>query len=360
MSDSLRRTSPSVIERLNDAPQDFEFNQALKILEHEASDSDSAQQQSLLGGFNHPANEKLRLQNDHSLAFPAGDIAKIEQDKNQRWKLRNRLFSLTGAQGVMPYTFTESIQARQKQKDGNLADFLNVFSHRASSLFYKASCKYRAERQYEGGKLGGDDTLSLMLEALTGIATPNLKQNLGLDADTMLFYAGIFSQSVRTASGLKHLLAEHFAVDIGIEQFQGQWQEVVDSGRSRLPSRLQPKGQNVCLGRNTMLGERGWVAQDKVSIVVRPRAAEVENFSPGSDSVAAMHELIKLYLGFEADFELCVEIPPDAKQQSAALGTADSGKLSWNSWLGQRSPEQQTSPKARRVSVSPPSSQRTL
>jgi type VI secretion system protein ImpH len=83
-----------------------------------------------------------------------------------------------------------------------------------------------------------------------------------------------------------------------------------------------------------VLGGRVWDRQSKVRLRVGPVGlAAYEAFLPGTDRLAALVDWVRLYLGFELDWDLCLvltreEVPP------LALGRG--GRLGWTAWLGRR------------------------
>ena len=113
-----------------------------------------------------------------------------------------------------------------------------------------------------------------------GLSTPHLEKTR-LNSLLFLRYAGFFTQRVRTAVGLKNMIAAYFGVPVQVEEFVGQWQDLIDDVRSRLPDISNRKGQNACLGRSALIGSKAWFAQGKVRIVLGPlNKQEFYQFAP--------------------------------------------------------------------------------
>ena len=82
-----------------------------------------------------PFQEPFRLGQVAQLAFAPREIARIRETEG---KLEVDLFSLGiwGPQGAMPLHFSEQAYAWSEHQDRTLTNFVNIFHHRALSLFY--------------------------------------------------------------------------------------------------------------------------------------------------------------------------------------------------------------------------------
>ncbi len=345
-----RRKNSSVVIRLADNPQQTSFIQTMRIIERAVAlshtdDYDRKQDiRNSVGRFSPPANECIRFKNNQSLSFPNSEIVSIkppkDNDSNQ-WRVETSFLGLTGSHGVMPYSFTETLLNRLKLKDPSLAEFFDLFNHRIISLFYQASIKYNHALSFERKKLPSrgnfthnNDSITEVLRAITGIATKGLDSQLSIPAESLLYYSGLLSQSVRTASGLKRLLTSYFNVPIQLKEFEGCWQDVMDDYRSRLPDISNKKGQNVCLGKSIMLGKRGWVAQEKIKITIGPLNAEqFIQFAPGGSALKAMNDLILFYIGVDNDFEFTILVNRNATPDKVQLSKKSQPIIGWNTWL---------------------------
>lgn len=345
-----RRKNTSVITRLTDNPQCTSFIQAVRIIERVAAlaYSDNVARQNnashSVGRFSPPINECIRFKNNQSLSFPNSEIISVRPPQDgeiKQWRIETSFLGLTGSHGVMPYSFTEMLLQRLKLKDPSLAEFFDLFNHRTLSLFYQASIKYKHALSFErkrlssrGSFIHSHDSVTEILRAITGIATKGLDSQLSIPSESLLFYSGLFSQSVRTASGLKQLLASYFDVPIKLNEFEGRWQEVMDDYRSRLPDIANPEGHNVCLGRSTMLGKRGWVAQEKVKVIIGPLDAEqFRRFAPGGSTLKAMNELVRFYIGIDNDFDFNILVKRNATPDRVKLNKGQQPIIGWNTWL---------------------------
>lgn len=351
MSTPRRRTRSSVVERLVAQPGDFSFVQAVRLLERAAVFASENQTQDVSQQANHPvarfsppSREAIRFTTDPSLNFPSTEIEKVEgpgfsKKESDQWEIMVDFFGLTGAMGVMPFHYTELILQRLKQRDKSLSEFLNLFNHRSTSLFFQASSKYRLALEYERSKLheksktlSNNHTQALL--SLLGIGTRGLQNRQSIRDETLIYFSGLMSQQVKTAAGLEQMVNFYFGVPVQLEGFVGQWQELIDDVRTRLPWKGNRKGQNVCLGRSAMLGGKGWFSQAKSRIKVGPLGKEqFEKFAPGTGALRALNELVSSYMGPENSFDFVIEVQRDDVPNKIELKQDNPPQLAWNAWL---------------------------
>lgn len=346
MSTQKRRKSLSLIEELLAAPEEYSFVQAARLIQQAAllADAGSNTATNFVAGFTPPAKEAIRFSTKQGLLFPTSEIASIKAKTNAMGTHQHQVdvnfMGLTGSLGVLPYHYTEMLLKRLKLKDESMQRFFDLFNHRTISLFYQASTKYSLPIQYEKSHLGqkkGRDNHTQALLSLIGLGTPHLTNRLLTKDESLLQYCGHLSQQLKSASSLSKMLQQHFSVPIKIKEFVGEWLELIDDVRSRLPSAKMPLGQNNCLGKSAMLGRKGWFAQGKVSIVIGPlNNDQLHNFSPGTTTLSAMNELVKLYLGSEYDYDFKILIKKSTVPSKVALSSSNRPSIGWNTWLSSK------------------------
>lgn len=350
MSSASRRKNTSVISRLTEAPYEFPFLQAVRLLERSAvlGEKDNSKEKNTFNKqpvalFIPPNIEAVRFRANHALSFSSSEISKIKNHKNSKnnknWEMTVNFMGLTGAQGVMPYHYTEMVTQRLKMKDESLSRFLDLFNHRTISLFYQASSKYNLPIEYERKKLNPpktknrDDHTQALL-SLIGLGTKNLNDRLYIRDESLFYYSGLLSQQVKTTTGLKQILRNYFNIPVEINEFIGQWQELIEDVRTRLPGRENSNGQNNCLGRSVMLGRKGWFAQGKINIVLGPLDKnQLTIFSPGTKSLKALNEIVKIYIGMEYDFDFIIKAKRSDLPEKIQLGGKEKPVMGWNTWL---------------------------
>jgi type VI secretion system protein ImpH len=123
-------------ELLEDA-NSFEFFQAVSLLQRLRANMRP------VGHFSSPENEVVRFRINQRLGFPASQIQKLEVKGDAPAEMMVNFMGLTGPLGILPYTYSELILERARAKDYSLAAFLDIFNHRAISLFYRAWQKSR-------------------------------------------------------------------------------------------------------------------------------------------------------------------------------------------------------------------------
>ena len=343
MSTKSWRKNTAVIDNLTEHPYQFSFKQAVRVLERSNHYNNQVDNTPLhaVGKFMPPASECIRFSSHQSFSFAAGDIASIKYNKKQQqvtkqWLMDVNFIGLTGTHGVLPYHYTETVLKRLKLKDDSMKAFFDVFNHRTTSLFFRSSVKYNVPLEYERSRLKNHeskDNFTKMLLSIVGLGTANLNERLYTKDESLLYYAGLLQSSVRSASGLKQILESHFSLPVEIKEFIGQWQDLIDDVRSRFSTATTP-AQNNQLGRNVMIGKKGWFVQGKVNIILGPLSPlQLKQFTPESPHLKALDELVRLYLGFEHDYSFTLRIH---KKDIPKCSMGNQAILGWTSWLSSK------------------------
>jgi type VI secretion system protein ImpH len=358
MSTASWRKSPSVIEQLTKNPAGYQFLQAVRLLQQadharlqSTGSKTTPQKAQEIAQYAPSSKEFIRFRTNQQLAFAPSEVTAIsghsatdQESALKQWQMTVAFMGLTGTTGVLPYHYTETVLLQLKNKNPSLLEFLELFNHRTVSLFYRASTKYRLPIQYEKGKLGvlknNKDDFTQSLLSISGLGTSHLTSQLLTNDEALLRYSGLLSQSVRTSSGLRRMLGEHFGYPVSIDEFQGQWQELLPDLRSRLTSKQYPKGCNACLGKDAKLGSKGWFMQGKVIINIGPLdTTQFNTLAPGSKKLAALKQLVRFYIGIEQDFEINITLRRSDLTRKLVCDKQNRPVLGWNSWFGNKQAE---------------------
>lgn len=358
MAREKRSSRPAVSEQLRDAPQRFEFFQAVRLLENLA-----AQEGRLaVGEDGPPRNEVARFRSSVTSAFPAAEVDSLKtpsrpakgepqpagNDSLFPCELTVNLMGLVGPQGTLPTHYTHLVVSRlhPRHKDETLRQFLDLFHHRSISLFFRAWQKHNLPANYEGARhwkrTDSENLFTFLLECLTGLGTKGLRERPACTTDAVLGYAGHFAHSPRNAVSLERLLTDWLQWPVDVQQFSGRWLPLPTASQSAFPSSQRPKGQNLGLGVTTIIGSRVWEAQGKFRVAMGPLSYEqFAQIMPNGPRFLPLCDMIRLYAGIELDFDLQPFLDP-ADVPPCLLDSNSPGAqpmLGWNTWLGSRAPE---------------------
>ncbi len=342
MSTTIRQKSPSVTQNLIQKTQNYSFVQTVRLLERSCafkSQSSLQQPYNVVAKFSPPETEIIRFHSNQKLEFFSADLSSIYKNTgNSQWNIPVNMMGLTGAAGVMPYHYTELILQRLKLKDTSLRDFFDLFNHRTVSLYFQACVKYHLPIEYERKRINTEkpenDLYTNALLSIMGLGTKHLRNRLYTDDESLIYYSGLFSQQVKTASGLKQILQRHFSIPVQIEEFIGQWQDLIDDVRTRITSRTLPTGQNASLSRSAILGKKAWYAQGKIHIVLGPLDNDtIKHYSPGTKTLKALNEIVRLYVGIECNYDFIIQVKRESIPEKLTLNKKSPPILGWNACL---------------------------
>ncbi len=303
--------------KLREAPQRFEFFQAVRLIERLLPD------RAPVGRFVSPDKEVMRFTAHNAFPFPASQINQIIWDGETPVLVVN-FMGLTGPMGVLPLYYTELIIDRIRNKDHSLERFFDMFNHRMISLFYQAWEKYRFTLAYERGER---DKFSHHLMDLIGIGSSKLDNRLKVRDDSLLYYGGLLALRPRSAAALQRIIEDYFEVAVEIEQFTGAWYRL-DAKDLCVFDKASTESEQ--LGGGAIVGDEIWHQQSGVRLHLGPMPLEQYlDFLPSGSAYAPLQSLAKFAGRGELDFEVRLILKQE-EVPACELGGAP--RLGWTSW----------------------------
>jgi type VI secretion system protein ImpH len=246
-------------------------------------------------------------------------------------------FGLLGNNGALPNHYTEQIARRESyQKDFAARAFLDIFTNRAATLFYRAWRKHRLPVLYEADRR--QHYLPLVL-AVAGFGMPGADRSHGarhrLRDESLAYFAGTLQQRPISAVQIERLVAHHFNVGCRIEQFVGHWFDLPDEACTRL-------GQSqAVLGSTAISGSRVWQRDLRIRLLLGPmRAERFRTLLPRAEASLALGELLRLTVGPTLEVEVRLILQREdvigASLGDAGADSTSGPQLGWNSWLQTR------------------------
>lgn len=341
MPGAQRRVDPGVARRLLAEPFRFEFFQAVRVLE--------CLFVRLGARPRDVVPRRLHFRNSLSMAFPASEIEKLvgyaaddspfdvtdgggvpDWSRLHEVDLTPAVIGMLGAQGVLPYGYTELIGKREMyHRDHAARAFLDIFFNRAVALFYGAWKKYRLAFQYE---LDRRERFLPLVLALSGTGLPSQRARLqhgrgGVYDQGIAYYAAIVGQRPLSAAFLQRVFCEYLAAAVRVEQFVGAWYDVPVGQCSRLGA------GTAQLGRTALSGGRVWQRDLRLRLWIGPlRAARYRDFLPGGEAAGALAKWLTLLGGDTLEYEVRPILHQD-DVRPGNLSDADGGRLGWDMFL---------------------------
>ena len=347
MQAAQRAIDAGVVERLLDEPYRFQFFQAVRVLETWFSRRRE-------GRESERGAEPIVFRNSLALTFPASELEHalpydeagqalagadawrraLADRAVDRVELTPALFGLLGGQGALPLHYTEQLIGRAHiQRDHAAREFFDVFSNRATALFYAAWKKYRLPFHYE---LDRDERYLPLLLTLAGVPDAPTRANVQGGPGTLLDeaiagYALPARHRPMSAAYLARALTDYFRVPVCVEQFAGRWY-TVPSERVTVLGRV-----NATLGATALAGERVWQRDMRARIVVGPlRKRDYEAFLPGEARAVALERMLTLLAGITIEYEVSLVL---AREEVGTSRLGGGARLGYDAFLCTREAE---------------------
>lgn len=315
MASVTRRSDYSLESQLYNQTYEFEFSQAVRILE--ALKPGVAP----LGETENPDYEAIQIKSRLTLSVSSSDLYNLKAHVgfDKRPTLTVNFLGIAGIQGPLPMPYTEMILDRLRHKDTSWRDFLDIFNHRLVSMWHRIQKKFvlGLDQISPEATAAGKTFLDLL-----GLSSPYLRHKLKIADRSLLAFTPLFWQRSKSTAGLHQLLENFFNTKIHIEEFQGKWQHAIVDDWTLLGT----TGQYNTLGITAVLGKRSWDQTAGVKIFLKQlRWNEYLTHLPGQHGHAAIAGLSQFYAGVEKTFSFYAsinpyDIPPSHLKRGLKLG----------------------------------------
>lgn len=309
---------------LTDEPYRFEFFQAVRLLEKVFPEKRAVGRNAM------PHEEVVRFRSRIAVDFPASEIHEIRESVNEktdeeRLEMLVNFMGMAGVSGVLPQPYTDLMLDRIRHRDTAMWAFLDIFTHRSVSLFYRAWRKYRFPIGYERGN---DDFTSYLFD-LVGVGTKGLRGRMSLPDESLLPYAGLIAQKPHSCNAIENVLSDYFGVTAKVRQFHGQWLDLEPQDHTKLGRR------NTKLGESAIAGTRVWEQQSKFRLRLGPiDFVKFQAFLPVGSAYKPLRSIVKFMVGLEFDYD--VQLVLKKQQVPGAILTTRAMRrpmLGWTTFL---------------------------
>jgi type VI secretion system protein ImpH len=314
----------TIKEELFEEPYRFEFFQAVRLLAR------IFPERKPVGGTALPHEEIARFRSRIAMDFPSSEIHEIaektdEKTGEDRVEAIVNFMGMAGVSGVLPTHYTELVLDRVRHRDTSLWAFLDIFTHRAASMFYRAWAKYRFPVRYESG----DDPFTGFLFDFAGLGTNGLRGRSHIEDEALLPYVGLISQKPHSANAVENIIGDFFGIKAKVVQFFGQWLPLGPDDVTLLGR------QNAVLGLNSITGTNVWDQQSKFRFKLGPLTFnQYLAFLPNGSARKPFLAILRLITGLEFDHD--VQLRLLGKQVPSTILTTRAARkpmLGWTSFL---------------------------
>lgn len=159
-----------------------------------------------LGATSHPADDPVRFCPYPGMGFPASELKAVEYDEEDERKppvVRTTFMGMYGVDSPLPTAYLDDIAQRREGHEAQQG-FLDIFSHRILTQFYRIWRKYSYPATFEAG---GTDAISQSLLGLVGLGIPGTANHIATPISRFLALLGVLRQPGKTQEGIQALVS---------------------------------------------------------------------------------------------------------------------------------------------------------
>jgi len=273
------------------------FYRFCQLLEQENPDAPK------LGATSHPGNDPVRFRPWSGMGFPVSTLKAVETDEDNPElppTVRTTFLGMYGVDSPLPSVYLDDIAQRREGHEA-VTSFLDIFSHRITTQYYRIWRKYAYPATFEPG---GSDATSQCLLGLVGLGIPGTAGQVATPVSRFLALLGTMRLPTRNAEGIRALVSL-LAPDTQAVITQPDPVKVHIDNRSGLSA-----NNRVQLSQRATLGKTGKEACSRVLLTLSTdNPQEAEGWYPGGYLHTDLLVLMRVYLGYRSDVRLSLTVP---------------------------------------------------
>lgn len=260
----------------------------------------------LLGTADKPSGDPVRFRPWPGMGFPASELRTVETDEEHPERpptVRTTFLGMYGVDSPLPTAYLDDIAQCREGGEATTA-FLDIFSHRFTTQYYRIWRKYAYPATFEAG---ATDATSQCLLGLVGLGIPGTAENVATPVSRFLALLGSMRLPTRNAEGIRQLVSllapETTTTIISPDPVKIQVAQRSGLGASR----------RVALSQRATLGKTGKEACSRILLVLATNSQqEAAGWLPGGQLHADLKVLLRVYLGYRSDVRLRLTVPVSA------------------------------------------------
>ncbi|WP_426448639.1 type VI secretion system baseplate subunit TssG [Siccibacter colletis] len=274
----------------------------------------------LMGSTSAPSDDPVRFCPHPGMGFPASELKNVEYDEENPARppvIRTTFMGLYGVDSPLPPAYLDNITQRREGHEAQQG-FLDIFSHRILTQFYRIWRKYAYPASFEPG---GTDALSQSLLGLVGLGIPGTAKHIATPVSRFLALLSVLRLPGKTEEGIQalvSLLAPATRVQVSpyclrpveITQPLGFWGD-----------------EDILLDGNTPLGDEAMDASSQLLIaLITDNENEAQGWKPDGLIYQDFLVMLRVYLGWRFRAKIQLTVP------TSLLGVPPLGEAPL--WLG--------------------------
>jgi type VI secretion system protein ImpH len=316
MDTGNRSQIPAIIDDLCQRGRSYRLIQAIRMLSLYIRDS--------VNPGNHTV---INIRSNLDLGPPTGEIIEINHrsvDRTASYQITTSLLEIYGTGSPLPLFYTEELIRDQARGYNATRDLLDMFNSLIYEAYFRSWQKCSIVNSlYESPNRAFWDRLYCFI----GLGNTVLRKQFE-NPETLIAFAAIASRPVKTAEGLRLILAEITGEkNLEVEQC------IVRKATIPLNQRCVLGKQANEVGRSVYLGKKIPERMNAIRIHIGPVSIEgFQYYLPSSPMTKIIRDIIHFYIDrlMVCDFKICVQTK-DMKTINA--GNVHSALLGWNTFL---------------------------
>ncbi len=261
-----------------------------------------------------------------SLDFPGTDITTIREKPadSGRYQITATFLGLYGAGSPLPTFYTEDLLNERSDGRSVMRDFIDIINAPLFPIYFMSWSKHRLFHRLVEKK---DPDILLMLCCLLGLGEEAIRRRVD-DPAGLFRYLGLFTLQIRSAEGLRTLLADQLdEPSLRVVQCVPRVATIPEDQRCRLGVAGNVLGEDCCLGSE--IKDR----MGKFRVEIGP--VDIDTFTqflPGQPGFGEIRRLTEFYLDQPLEWELRLTLRA-RDIRTTRLGDAYWAQLGLNTWM---------------------------